>query len=90
MDKLYLINPKHWGELMITGASEKIKTLLYKLLKELAKDIVLSSYWLCIIGGLIGLFLYLFGYEKGKNYPCIAIGVYLVINILGAVIFGAK
>lgn len=49
--------------------------------------IVLSSYYVCIVGGLIGLLLYIFGYEKGKNYPLISIAIYLIINIIGGVIF---
>ena len=55
---------------------------------EIFKDIVLSSYWICLIGGLIGLILYVFGYEKGKKYPLISIAIYLIINILGTVILG--
>lgn len=49
--------------------------------------IVLSSYYVCIVGGLIGLLLYIFGYEKGKNYPLISIGLYLIINIIGRALF---
>ena len=88
MDRLGLFNPLSWGELMVTGASRKIKILLYELLNELVKDIVLSSYWICLIGGLIGLILYVFGYEKGKNYPLISIAIYVIINIIGSVILG--
>lgn len=59
-------------------------------LRELGKDIVISSYWICLIGGLIGIILYVFGYKKGKNYPMISIATYLIIRILGAVILGVK
>ena len=88
MDRLSFWNPLSWGELMVTGASNKIKLLISELLNELLKDIVLSSYWICLIGGLIGLILYVFGYEKGKNYPLISIAIYVIINIIGSVILG--
>ena len=55
-------------------------------IRSLCEGIVLSSYWLCLIGGLIGLILYIFGYEKGKKYPLISIALYLIINIIGRVI----
>lgn len=54
-----------------------------ELLTYIASGIVLSSYWICLIGGLIGLILYIFGYRKGKNYPLISIAMYLIINIIG-------
>lgn len=54
-----------------------------ELLTYIASGIVLSSYWICLIGGLIGLIFYLFGYKKGKNYPLISIAMYLIINIIG-------
>ena len=84
MDRLSFWNPLSWGELMVTGVSRKIELILH----EILKDIVLSSYWICLIGGLIGLILYVFGYEKGKKYPLISIAIYLIINILGTVILG--
>ena len=34
-------------------------------LRSLGEGIVLSSYWICVIGGMIGLILYIFGYEIG-------------------------
>ena len=57
-------------------------------LRSLGEGIVLSSYWICVIGGMIGLILYIFGYEKGRKAPLLSIGIYLIINILGAVILG--
>ena len=57
-------------------------------LRSVGEGIVLSSYWICVIGGMIGLILYIFGYEKGKKYPLISIAIYLIINILGTVILG--
>ena len=62
--------------------------LVVSFLHSVGEGIVLSSYWLCLIGSLIGLILYVFGYEKGKKYPLISIAIYLIINILGSVILG--
>ena len=50
---------------------------LNSLLTYIGESIVLSSYWICLIGGLIGLILYIFGYEKGRKAPLISIALYL-------------
>ena len=50
------------------------------------EGILLSSYWICLIGGMIGLILYIFGYEKGRKAPMLSIVIYLIINIIGQVI----
>ena len=57
-----------------------------KWLLEVGENIVLSSYWICIIGGLIGLILCLFGCKKGKSIATISPVIYIIIRILGAVI----
>ena len=61
---------------------------IYEIITELFEGIVLSSYWICLIGGMIGIVLYIFGYKKGKNYPLISIAVYLIINIIGRSLIG--
>lgn len=63
-----MLNPLNW-----------LSDLFY----ALCEGLILSSYWLCLIGGLVGLILYIFGYKKGKNYPLISIALYLIINIVG-------
>lgn len=55
-------------------------------IRSIGEGIVLSSYWICLIGGLIGLILYIFGYEKGRKAPMLSIAIYLIINIIGRVI----
>ena len=55
---------------------------------EIFKDIVLSSYWICLIGGLIGLVLYIFGCQRTKSDYMVAPVVYLIIRILGSVLLG--
>ena len=57
-------------------------------LLELCKDVVLSAYWICIIGGLIGLILYICGLKKGKDLAMISPVMYLIIRILGGVLIG--
>ena len=52
------------------------------------KDIVLSSYSICLIGGIIGLILYLFGLKKGKDIAFISPVIYLIIRIIGGVLVG--
>lgn len=84
MDKLSWWNPLDWGKLMITGASNQIEAVLY----EIFKDIALSSYWICVIGGVVGLILYLFGLKKGKDYAFIAPAIYMIIRIIGGVLLG--
>ena len=66
-----MFNPMDW-----------IKPLLY----SIGSSVLLSSYWICLIGGMIGLILYVFGYEKGRKAPLISIALYLIINIIGKVI----
>ena len=55
---------------------------------EIFKDRVLSSYWICLIGGLIGLVLYIFGCQKTKSAYMIAPVIYLIIRMLGSVLLG--
>lgn len=84
MNNLNLWNPFDWGEIMITGAHSKINMII----TEIFKDIVLSSYSICLIGGLIGLILYLFGLKKGKDIAFISPVIYLIIRIIGGVLVG--
>ena len=84
MNNLNLWNPLNWGEIMIEGAHNKINMII----TEIFKDIVLSSYSICLIGGIIGLILYLFGLKKGKDIAFISPVIYLIIRIIGGVLVG--
>ena len=75
MEFLEYLNPRNWAKWGIDKA-----------LISLLDSLISCSYWLCILGGMIGFFLWIFGYEKGKNYPTIFIGIYLIINIVGSVL----
>ena len=68
-----MLNPISWIKILISYIGSRV---------------ILSSYWICLIGGMIGLILYIFGYEKGRKAPMLSIAIYLIINILGAVILG--
>lgn len=63
-------------------------TYIEEWLIEFGKDIVLSSNYVCLIGGLIGLILYIFGCQRGKTVATIAPVVYLIIRMFGSVILG--
>ena len=76
------LNPKKLGELFVEGMRDSLSEIFTNLLE----DILATSYWIAIIGGLIGLILYIAGYKKGKNYPLISIAIYLIINIIGRAI----
>ena len=58
------------------------------LMLYIGESIVLSSYHLCLIGGMIGLILYVFGLKKGKDYAFIAPAIYIIVKILGGVLLG--
>lgn len=79
MYKLNWWNPFDWGRYMIDGAKGGIVNML----NEVFKDIILSSYWICLIGGVVGVILYIYGYEKGKKAPMLSIAIYMIINIIG-------
>ena len=66
-----MLNPISWIKILISYIGSRL---------------ILSSYWICLIAGMIGLILYIFGYEKGKKAPMLSIAIYLIINIIGRVI----
>lgn len=57
-------------------------------LLELLKDLTLTSYWICVIGGLLGLILYVCGLKKGKDIATLSPIIYIIIKILGGVLLG--
>lgn len=63
-------------------------TYIEEWLLEVGRDIVLSSYWICVISGLIGLIMYLFGCKSGKQVSIISPVIYVIIRILGSVLLG--
>lgn len=55
---------------------------------NILQNLVLSSYWICLIGGVIGLILFVFGCQKGKKMAMVSPAIYIIIRILGSVILG--
>lgn len=55
---------------------------------EILEGIMLTSYQVCLIGGLTGLILFVFGWKKGKDIAFISPAIYIIIRILGGVISG--
>ena len=49
---------------------------------------MLLSKDVCIIAGIIGAILFIFGWKKCKNVPLISYGIYLIIQIVGGVLLG--
>lgn len=58
------------------------------MLKELLQNSMLLSKDVCIIAGIIGAILFIFGWKKCKNVPLISYGIYLIIQIVGGVLLG--
>lgn len=79
--------------MLIKGiAKDVIKKNIEETCKELGVKflvvIVQNSYYICIMAGVIGFMLYMFGWEKSKKAPIIAFGVYLIIRFVGGVLCG--
>ena len=62
--------------------------LIQEWLLSVTETIVLSSYWVCVIAGVIGLLLYIWGLKKGKDIAMITPAIYIIIRILGSVVLG--
>lgn len=79
--------------MLVSGFS---KDIVRKHIEEACKElgikflviIVKNSYYICIMAGVIGFMLYMFGWEKSKKAPIIAFGVYLIIRFVGGVLCG--
>lgn len=84
MDKLNMLNPFNLGELIVEGIQSKSKEMFI----ELINSFLDVSYEVCLIVGLIGAILYLFGCQKTKSVPILAPVIYLIIKILSSVLLG--
>ena len=63
---------------------ENIMNFILELLNislEISSDI-------CLVAGLIGAILYIFGWEKGKKAPLLFWGINMLIKIIGGVLIG--
>lgn len=62
--------------------------MIQEWLIKISETIVLSSYWVCVLAGVIGLILYIWGLKKGKDIAMITPAIYIIIRILGSVVLG--
>ena len=68
----------------------------FKYLEESAINFILEllnitieiSSSVCLICGLVGAILYIFGWEKGKKAPLLFWGINMLIKIIGGVLVG--
>ena len=68
----------------------------FKYFEESAIDFILEllnislerSASVCLIGGLVGAILYIFGWEKGKKAPLLFWGIHMLIKIIGGILIG--
>ena len=60
----------------------RILSFLIKFSTEIFETISLISYDLLVVAGLIGLILYIFGYEKGKELGMICPALYIILQII--------
>ena len=55
---------------------------------DLLNTVIELSSSVCLIAGLVGAILYIFGWEKGKKAPLLFWGIHLLIKIIGGVLIG--
>lgn len=59
-----------------------------KILVELLNTLFTLSENICVVGGMIGIILFIFGWKKCKNVPFITWAIYIIIQIIGRVMLG--
>lgn len=60
----------------------KIQEFLAQFTLECLETISIVSYDILLIGGLIGLILYVFGWKRGKNVCFLFPAVYMILQII--------
>ena len=64
----------------------KINAFLGQFAAECLETISIVSYDFLVVAGLIGLVLYVFGWEKGKNWSMMCPAIYIILQIIVKVI----
>ena len=64
----------------------KLNNFLYKFTSECLETLSIVSYDFLIVAGLIALVLYIFGWEKGKNWSMMCPAIYVILQIIVKVI----
>ena len=64
----------------------KINVFLGQFTAECLETLSIVSYDFLILAGLISLVLYIFGWEKGKNWSMMCPAIYIILQIIVKVI----
>ena len=64
----------------------KLNEFLWKFTSECLETLAIVSYDLLVVVGLIALVMYLFGWEKGKNWSMMCPAIYIILQIIVKVI----
>lgn len=64
----------------------KINAFLGQFTTECLETLSIVSYDFLIVAGLIALVMYLFGWEKGKNWSMMCPAIYILLQIIVKVI----
>ena len=60
----------------------KINAFLGQFTAECLKTLSIVSYDFLVVAGLIALVLYIFGWEKGKNWSIMCPAIYIILQII--------
>lgn len=80
-DYLSVHNVFGWIENWVNGWFEQSMHSFLQLVSDL-------SFNTCLIVGMVALILYIFGYDKGKKVATLSPAIYLLIKIIGNIVFG--
>ena len=80
---------KQIGEVM-NHPGESLMQFLYNFTTECLETITIVSYEWLLIAGLIGLVMYIFGWDKGKKVGMMCPAIYIMLQILGRLIVCTK
>lgn len=69
---------------------DSIKNLILGILEWIVMGIVDASYWICLIGCIIAVFLYVAGLKKAGKYVPVSFVVYYLLETLGLAIRSMK
>ena len=64
----------------------KINAFLGQFTVECLETLSIVSYDFLVVAGLIALVMYLFGWEKGKNWSMMCPAIYIILQIIVKVI----
>lgn len=80
------INPVLWANNAADKFFNTLSANSIEFFNNLMVEFMAISTDICIIAGLIGAILFIFGWKKCRNVPFIAFAIHLIIQILGGVL----